>query len=479
VATLLKRTLVLSFSRFANQAIVLLSPMLLVRILSVGEYGMYREFLLYAGLIAPVVTLGIRQSLIYFIPKHPELERVWITQTILYTLAAGNIAIVAIYLGGDLIRSNTSFDFVTELQLYILFFVNLAYLESYWLGKKRTDYVLYFSAARLIIRLIVVVSIAYVTRDTRAVIIGLIVLECIKCFLILAYTISRRLFSSQITWSNLGLQMSYFLPLGLGGVVELFNGRAGMLFTSSTLGAEALAYYTIGALAVQVVNLLRGAIADVVFPEIVELRRAVPKDSLPLWKRATVWYCVLLFPTAIVFSYYADAVVTVLFTAEYAAAIPIFALYALMLYLFCFDFHLPLRVQNANRYFLTGNIIALAVNVVLLYPLYLAFGLLGPVAALLASRLVFTVYLGYRTVKLYQVGWGELVRWPDVGKVLVAAVVCLPLLVIGRYLVPDLLLRSIVFGSLYVGAYLFALRTLGVWDAYSTMRRLVRREATP
>lgn len=479
MATLLRRTLVLSFSRFANQAIVLLSPMLLVRILSVGEYGMYREFLLYAGLIAPIVTLGIRQSLIYFIPKHPELERVWITQTILYTFAAGNIAIVAIYLGGDLIRSNSNFDFITELQLYILFFVNLGYLESYWLGKKRTDYVLYFSAARLIIRLIVVVSIAYVTEEARTVIVGLIVLESIKCFLILAYTISRRLFSSQITWSNLGLQMSYFLPLGVGGAVEILNGRAGMLFTSSTLGAEALAFYTIGAFAVQVVNLLRGAIADVVFPEIVELRRAVPKDSLPLWKRATVWYCVLLFPTAVIFSYYADAIVTVLFTAEYAAAIPIFAVYALILYLYCFDFHLPLRVQNANRYFLSGNIIALAFNLILLYPMYLAFGLLGPVAALVVSRLVLTVYLGYCTVKIYQEGWREIVRWAAVAKVLFAAVACVPLLTLGKHVVPDLLLRSIVFGSLYVGAYLFVLRSLGVWDAFATARRLVKREATP
>ncbi len=473
MASLLKRTVILSFSRFANQAVVLLSPMLLVRLLSVGEYGNYREFLLYAGLIGPLVSFGVARSLPYLLPKHPEQERVWITQTALFILASSSLAIIAIFLVGDVIRANTSFDFVTALQLYIFFFINLDFIELYWLGKKRTDQVLYYSTGRLLARMVVVVTVAFLTEDARSIVYSLVVLEAIRCLLVFWYASFRRWFTCRFTRASLGLQMSYFVPLGAGAVVESLNSNAGMLFVSALIGAEALAFYVIGAFATRIVDILRGAIADVIFPDMVEVRSAAPKDALPLWKRATVWYCVMLFPASILFSYYADAIVTILFTKEYSAAIPVFSTFAFLMYLYCFDFHLPLRVQNANRFFVIGTIIALVANVSLLYPMHLLFGLVGPVIAFILSRLLMTIYLAGCTLRIYKVSVRDLVLWRDVGKVLVASVICAPILIAGKYFVEHLFLRGILFGVAYLTAYLFALRFLRVWDAYAMALELL------
>ena len=473
MSTLLTRSLVLSFSRFANQAIVLLSPALLVRILSVADYGSYREFMLYAGLIAPLVTFGVASSLQYLIPKHPQREREWVTQTALFILASSTVAIIGIFLAGDLIRGNTSLDFVTALQLYIFFFVNLNFLEGYWLGKKRTDLVLYYSSGRLIMRMVVIVSAAVLTKDVHAIVFSLVALEAVRCLLILSYASWKRWFTKRITRDALALQMSYFLPLGAGAIVGVLNQKVGMLFISTTIGAEALAFFVIGAFATQIVNILRGAVSDVIFPEIVELKAASPKDALPLWQHATVLFTVLLFPMAILFSYYADAIVTILFTKEYSAAIPVFSAFAILLYLDSFDFHLPLRVQNANRFFVVGSIIALAVNLALLYPAYLLFGLVGPAVALILSRLAFTAYLGYKASRLYRVGLRQMIRWREVGKVLAASLICAPVLILGKYLVDQLLVRGVTFGLLYLGSYLVLLRLMGVWDAFEMARRLI------
>jgi len=212
----------------------------------------------------------------------------------------------------------------------------------------------------------------------------------------------------------------------------------------------------------------------VIFPDIVEVRSAAPKDALPLWRRATVWYCVMLFPVAVLFLYYADVIVTVLFTKEYSAAIPVFATFSFSLVLSCFDFHLPLRVQNENRYFLIGSIIKLFTNLSLLYPFYLLFGLLGPAISLILSRLIFVVYLAHRTMHVYMINIRELVLWSDVIKVLVAAVLCAPILVAGKYIVGHLLLRGIIFGGAYLLIYLVLLRLLRVWDAFAMVGVFLR-----
>lgn len=472
MASLLKRTAILSFSRFTNQAVVLLSPILLVRILSVSEYGGYREFLLYAGIIAPFVSFAVARSLPYLIPKYPQQEGVWVTQTVLFVLASSSVAMIVIYLAADFIRAKTSFDFVTALQLYIFFFINLDFIELYWLAKKRTDYVLYYSSGRLLARMVVVVTAAFLTKDARAVVYSLVVLEAVRCLLVLWYAAYNGWFSRGYDRKSAALQMSYFLPLGSGAVIEGLSMNAAGLFVSAMIGAEALAFYVVGAFAVKIVDVLRGAIADVIFPDMVEVRSATLTDALPLWRRATVWYAILLFPVAVVFSYYADAIVTTLFTADFGPAIPVFSAYAFQLFLLSFDFHLPLRVQNANRYFLIGTVIALITKIALLYPAYLMFGLVGPVIAAIVSRLINTSYLANRMSHVYEASILDVVPWREIGKVLVAAAVCTPILVAGKLALDQLLLRSILFGAAYLAAYLWMLRFLGIVDSWAMVRNV-------
>ena len=474
MTTIFRRSLVLSFSRFANQAIVLISPMLLVRLLSVVEYGRYREFLLYVGVVGAFVTFGVRQSLLYFLPKHPQRESTWITQSVLYSFALSCIAVVVLLIAHDLVVANLSFDFLDLLILYIVFFFNLSFLESLWLGKKRTDLVLYISATRLIIRMIVVATIAALVGEAQAMIYGLIGLEIVRCVLVFTYSLKQNWFTSNITIASLKEQALYFLPLGAGGMVETLNRRVGAIFVSSFLGAEALAFFVIGSFSVPIVNTLRGAIADVIFPEILELRHATAADALPLWQAATVWYCILLFPVVTVFFVYSDTVVSLLFTTEYLAAAPVFSAFALLLVVYCFDFHLPLRVQNKNRYFLAGSIVALIAHTIFLYPLYQYYGLVGPVVAYLVSQFLLAAYLAVYVCRIYEVPITTLVRWRQVFQVLFASIICFPVLIVGQIWIEDMLLRGLVAVPVYFVLYVFLLRMLGIWDGFAVINRLFR-----
>src|SRR5687767_9014946 len=85
IAGLVSRTAIISITRFMNQGLVVISPILLVRLLTVEEFGRYREFLLYAGLLTTICAFGINNSLLYFIPSRPNCVRQMVRQALTMT----------------------------------------------------------------------------------------------------------------------------------------------------------------------------------------------------------------------------------------------------------------------------------------------------------------------------------------------------------------------------------------------------------
>jgi O-antigen/teichoic acid export membrane protein len=148
-----------------------------------------------------------------------------------------------------------------------------------------------------------------------------------------------------------------------------------------------------------------------------------------------------------------------------------------MLCISSFEFHLPLRVQNANRYFVTGNAIALIVNAALMYPLYVRLGLLGPAVAFVASQVGLVLYLGYRACRVYEIEISRILPWSQIGKVATVCAVCAPILLLGKVSTDNFLIRAGVFGSAYIVAYLFAVRFVGVWDAFAMVGKIFGRKS--
>jgi O-antigen/teichoic acid export membrane protein len=474
MASLLKRGIILSFSRLSNQIILIFSPIILVRLLSVAEYGSYREFILYSSIVVSLVTLGVPQSLQYFIPKQPKGARIWVTQTVLIGLVLAALAIAGIWIAGDQLRARTSLDFVLALQLYVFFGVNLNYLEHYWLGKKRTDYVLYYSTGALTARVLVLIAAAMYSPTAFSLIYAVVLLEIVRFCFVLIFSIRANLFTRQVSYSTFFEQAKYFVPLGLGGMVQVVNNKVGPLYIAIMLGPEILALYVIGAFAMPIINIFRGAVGDVIFPEILELRTITSSDSLPLWRKATVLYCVLMFPTSCILMFFASDIVTILFTADYTLAAPVFQIFATMLVISCFEFHLPLRAQNKNRYFVSGSVVSLICNLLVLYPLATWFGMVGPALAMVASQLVLAIYLGRMATVVYNITVAELLDWQKILMTILAILICLPILILAKLTMEPSIWRLIAASFTFGVAYFALIRAFDVWDISALVRRIFK-----
>lgn len=458
-------------TRLMNQGLVIISPIILVRLLSVGEFGRYREFLLYVSLLSALAAFGFSTSLLYFVPARPRGSAQVLRQTLLLT-GMSSFSIVALVLALHyFVNSSVLGEFALPVALYVLLFVNFDVWESWWLAHRRALPVLAYTSGRLVARMVVVIAAAAIWHDVWAIITGLIVLESVR--LVGSFVAWRRLQRGALQdaprWRE---QLRYCLPVGAALVLVTFNKYLGNLFVATMLGSVALAHYTIGTQVQPIITVLRNSLSDALLPEMAAMSGAKggagtgAGDPLILWRRTTVVSMILLVGAGAVLSRFAHPLVVILFSPEYEPAVPVFQVYLLVLLREVFDFGVPLRAINRTRPIVWSNLVAIVCNLACLAILLPVLGLLGAVVAFVVSRHLEGIYIGYCCRQAYAVPLREMANWRDLGKVALAAVLASPAL-LGSFWVDRLGLLGVMLGSsaylLLFALWLLMLRVPEVW----------------
>ena len=460
---LLSRSAVLTASRVSNFAIQLFSPVLLVRILDVAAYGQYQEFMVYATLLTMICAFTFDTSLTYFIPRYPERERALVSQTSVITLVVSVTLLGSLLLARPLLLGFLSYDFVLPLCLYVLFFVNLNWLEAYWIAKRRPRRVLVYSALRLAVRVSVLLLAAYLTRDVMQIIWSMVAVEAVRVVLVLAYFWRRGIFVADMKRSELAEQWRFAAPQGAAAAVRLAGRNLGKIVTSTTLGPAALAYYVAGSYLQPIVRVARSGVEDAVYPELVRAHHT-PEGALRLWQRVNVLNCALFFPAFVVLTYYAEEIVTALFTSAYLPAVGVFQVYAFYLLRRVFNTDVLLRTTGRTGFMLWGTVGALAVNLALIFPLAERLGLVGPAIAFIVAEVVLESYYAGRAMRALGLTVARLADWRNIGRIVASCALMLPILLATALLPAPGPVRAAAGSVTYFAACTWVAHRLGVAD---------------
>ena len=95
----------LASARLLNQALALLSPLLLVRLLDIVDYGRYRQFMAIAMLITSLGGFALSANLTYLLARSPERAAADITKTTALMLAVAAISALVVVVGTPLDRA--------------------------------------------------------------------------------------------------------------------------------------------------------------------------------------------------------------------------------------------------------------------------------------------------------------------------------------------------------------------------------------
>jgi O-antigen/teichoic acid export membrane protein len=469
------RTAILTLSRLANYGLMLISPILLVRLLDVEQFGRYREFLLYASILQAIAVFSINDSVLYCVPANPQSPWRVARQTVVLTFGSSTLVMLALILIDSAAHGTVVNGYLWPLVAYTMLSVNVDFWEFFWLANRKPGLLFVYSASRLLIRVTVSVTAAALTHDIRTIIWSLVALEGVRLLgatvAYLALDRSRHEPPLVEPWRE---QLRFCIPSGVASLLAMFTRNLSSLAVARMLGPVALAQYSIGRFGEPIVTTVRNSISSVVLPEMVRKDRQSRDSPLSLWKRATAINTIFLFPVVVLVARYADPLVVTVFGPSYHQAALVMQLYMLVVVRECFDFAPALRAINRTRPLVESNVAAVVTSGLALLVLVPAAGVAGAMVALVIASLVDVSWLGWRTMKAYGVGVREVLPLASIGKTALAALAA-AVCIVSPIWTELLGFAGVILGSVaYLAAFALLLLLLRVPEALALLEWVKR-----
>lgn len=455
MGSLAHRAALVSFARLCNQAVALLSPIILVRLLPVAEFGAYRSFFLYFNIASALALTSANWSLLYFIPRQPAAMWRIVTACARIVAVSSAVAAAVFYIadlasGGRIIGER-----INAVLLYMILFVNLDFWEPLALAKKKPLAVLGYTVGRLLARMTAAITTAAITHDANAIIATLIGVEAVR-FLLSAGVWRRMADDDPDAAGGIPVReiLAQSLPVGLSVLVNTVNSQTGGIIVEKLQGEVGLAYLTVGTYVYFIVSALRNSVSDVLLPEMASAGTLSNPASLRLWQRSTVIFAIMLLPVATVLCVYAAPLIEFVFSHRYLPAVPVFQVYLLVLVRECFDFDLALRAAGQPRRALAAHIVTLIVNLGLALWLVRQLGVVGAGISMIAARAVSGVYLARCVADVVGLRLRAVFPWRDLARVVVAlslaAMMLAPAVLYPQYGWPGRIACGMAFGFTFL-----------------------------
>jgi len=444
--------------RVAAFAITFLTPVLLVRLFSQAEFGTYKQFMLIT--FTPyLIGCAFSECLFYFLPKDPERAGQYALNAMLMLFATGVVCLAAMLMFpariAALVNNPALIPFVPLMGLYLLFTLMSTVLEITMISRKQYNLAAFTYVVSDLLRAAFLVVPALVTRRLHAALIGSVVFFALR--VCVAFVYLRWEFPDGVRFDTPALreQWSYVLPYSLAGIVQVIQQNYHQYAVAFHFDPKTFAIYSVGCLNIPLVDFMATPTSNVMMVRMAErLRDGEVRELLPIWHDTTRKLALLFFPFVALLLVSAYPLITLLFTADFAASVPIFMVWCLSILLATFQTDSVLRVFAEIRYMFLTNVTRLTMLLLLMSWFLTTFDLMGPVLITLAGILLSKIMALARIRKVLQTTCAELLPWKNLaGTLIVAMAAAIPAAIVSAKLaVPSLVLLPLL-GTVYVVCY--------------------------
>jgi O-antigen/teichoic acid export membrane protein len=460
-------------------------PLLLARKMPTAEFGLYKQFTLFAGTALTFLPLGVGVSALYFFGREPERRRQFACNVLLFHLAVAGATALVLGLRPQLLGSLFSAGEMTELAplvgLVVLLWVGSAFLEFVAVANKEVKLATAFVVATQFSKAAFLLAAALAYGTVRAIVWAAVIHGALQMLLTLGYLASRfGPFWRDFRWAGLRAHLAYALPLGFASMIFQAQLVLDNYFVSHHYGAALYAVYAVGCFQLPLVDLLSESVAAVTIPRASYLQKQGRRAEIIDLVARTVRKLALAYLPLYAFLLVAGReFLLVLFTEKFAASWPVFVVNITLipLALVASAYDPVMRAYAEHRYFLLR--LRLCVLALLAFGLWYAtprYGLLGAIITAVSVNAIERLATALKVKRVLGITRGDLPRFTDLGKTAVAAAAAFAAAFAARSLLPDVrpLYALAACAAAFAPVYLCALLALGVLTPEE--RGLARRQ---
>ena len=410
--TLTGKTVMLSVANVISMAANLVTPFVLVRILSQKDYGIWGMFFLLISTTHGLISFNVSKSAGFFIPRKEMTPGQAIAGILVFNMAVG----LAIFLIMWLWPAPLLWIFKSEsiaallplagLTLLIWNFSRAMAITPIALGQSAVSAA--YIAVTDSVKSVFILLPTLFSHSLSVVIKGFFAWSCGRAILAGIYFFKvLKIRLTDFRWHSLKRMLDYSLPFGISSIVVTLSTKYHHFLVAHFFDEATFAIYRVGVFQLPFIILILEAALDVMTPEVARLQsKGDHEEVIRLSARVCVKLSALFLPVFLFMFIMTEEFITVFFTQNYLQSAPILrvSLFEIPLVLMVFD---PItRAYEDMKYFqlkLYGG--GLVLLMLIGMPVIKAFGPVGAVGLTLIIYFINKLITFHRLRGMLQIKW--------------------------------------------------------------------------
>jgi len=418
--SLTKEAFILMIGKSLAMLFNIFLPIVLVRLLTKSEFGLYKQFLLVFFFSTIFIQLALKSSLYYYFYRGENRDKL-ITNTITLIFVCGSTCALVLnfiphVLGGAVALENYS-QFVLLASLYCIFQTIAEIWDDIFILEKKPKYAAARNSIFAILDTFVVLILVYCYRSVMVAFWGLVLMSFVKfiCFslhLHKNYKFSYRNFSKSL----LIKQIKYSFPLFINSICGALFGRGDRLAVSLFFPTSTFAIYSVGTTQVPVVKIFRQSITNLLSRVFAERHSVQEFDKILLiWHNSIRKLGIVLVGVCALLSSVSVELITFFFTDNYIGSAGIFSIFILQIPLQAFTgLDAILRAFNENYFLLRNSIFFIIINIFLMVLFSHFYGLIGLAIAVTLTKYLSILNKIHRVKNIFSLKIKDILPWNDI-----------------------------------------------------------------
>lgn len=403
------------------------APLLLVRLLSQTELGLYKQAFLVAGSAQRILTLGFGLSAFYFFPRMRGKERPIIANIVFLNVITGLLAWIAMAAYPPILQALFGTpDLVPHAGLLgavVFLWVFSSFIEIAPAAMQETKVSATLIVTMQLARMAFMVVAALWSASLTALLWSAVFQGALQSA-VLIWFLQRRFpgFLRSLSWREFGVQFHYILPLTVAYFISVMMLDTPQYLVAHHFGPALYATFTIATFQLPLINILHESIGMVLIPTVSRLHHEGREREIVLVLAAAMRKtAAIAFPVFFGMVLVSHEFIVAFYTKTYAAAAPLFAVNLVHLPLMALIYEPLIRSFEPVRKMLMW--LRLLLLIVLAAAVYIGAehnSMVAAIYAIVITSAIERVSICGRMARILGLKWADARLFSDIGKIAAA-----------------------------------------------------------